>query len=144
MKTKGKPEQYGWKLKKVNDPDFWKWYENQDNIGDSLVTLAQFFIKQYGTLDVKSFEVQQAMHRDLLMKDEFYQELHQMKALLQGNTVMTVPQMTVEKPSVQNVESSKDEPVETESASEEETKSKVKQETVKVNLFSGVNPQNLI
>ncbi|MGQ7116411.1 hypothetical protein ACUOFC_68615, partial [Escherichia sp. TWPC-MK] len=45
---------------------------------------------------------------------------------------------------VQNVESSKDEPVETESASEEETKSKVKQETVKVNLFSGVNPQNLI
>ncbi|MGQ0420502.1 hypothetical protein ACT4US_15900, partial [Bacillus sp. HC-Mk] len=103
MKTKGKPEQYGWKLKKVNDPDFWKWYENQDNIGDSLVTLAQFFIKQYGTLDVKSFEVQQAMHRDLLMKDEFYQELHQMKALLQGNTVMTVPQMTVEKPSVQNV-----------------------------------------
>ncbi|MGQ7145975.1 hypothetical protein ACUOA8_43560, partial [Escherichia sp. SS-MK2] len=93
------------------------------------MTLAQFFIKQYGTLDVKSFEVQQAMHRDLLMKDEFYQELHQMKALLQGNTVMTVPQMTVEKPSVQNVESSKDEPVETESASEEETKSKVKQET---------------
>ncbi|PGC81918.1 hypothetical protein [Bacillus toyonensis] len=144
MKAKGKPEQYGWKLKKVNDSDFWEWYENQDNIGDSLVTLAQFFIKQYGTLDVKSFEAQQAMHRDLLMKDEFYQELHQMKALLQGNTVMTVPQMTVEKPSVQNVESSKDEPVETESTREEETKPKVKQELPKRNLFGGVNKENLI
>ncbi|MGA4466543.1 hypothetical protein ACPA2L_28625 [Bacillus bombysepticus] len=144
MKAKGKPEQYGWKLKKVNDPDFWDWYENQDNIGESLVTLAQFFIKQYGTLDVKSFEAQQAMHRDLLMKDEFYQEFQQMKALLKGNTVMAVSQTATEKPFVQNVESSKHDLVETEGVSKEETKSEVKQETSKGSLFGAVNPDNIL
>lgn len=144
MKAKGKPEQYGWKLKKVNDPDFWDWYENQDNIGESLITLAQFFIKQYGTLDVKSFEAQQALHRDLLMKDEFYQEFQQMKALLQGNTAMSVPKMASEKPPVQNMESPKDDPVETESANEKETKPEVKKEPPKGNLFGGVNKENLI
>lgn len=144
MKEKGKPEQYGWKLKKVNDPDFWEWYENQDNISESLVTLAQFFIKQYGTLDVKSFEAQQALHRDLLMKDEFYQEFQQMKAVLQGNTAMSVPKMAVEKLPIQNVESPKDDSVEIESTSEEETKTEVKEESPKGNLFGGVNTKNLI
>ncbi len=28
--------------KKVNDPEFWDWYENQDNIGESLFTLIKF------------------------------------------------------------------------------------------------------
>ncbi|HDR4948332.1 TPA: hypothetical protein QCR51_004920 [Bacillus cereus] len=145
MKAKGRPEQYGWKLKKVNDPDFWEWYENQDNIGESLVTLAQFFIKQYGTLDVKSFEAQQAMHKDLLMKDEFYQDFHQMKALLQGNTVVPIPKVAAEELPVQKVETSKANSVEIESTHKEETKEKeVKEESPKESLFGGVNPKNII
>ncbi|HDR6289263.1 TPA: hypothetical protein QCU33_005395 [Bacillus cereus] len=140
MKVKGKPEQYGWKLKKITDSDFWEWYENQDNIGESLVTLVQFFMKQYGTLDVKSFEAQQAMHKDLLMKDEFYQDFHQMKTLLQGNTVLSIPKVATEKSPVQNIETSKDNRVEIESAIKEETKEEVKKE----NLFGGVNPKNII
>ncbi|MBT2576863.1 hypothetical protein J7E43_05510 [Bacillus sp. ISL-8] len=144
MKEKGKPEQYGWKLKKVNDPDFWEWYENQDNIGESLITLAQFFIKQYGTLDVKSFEAQQAMHRDLLMKDEFYQEFNQMKALLKGSTVTAVPKTFDEKPSVQSVESLKNTSVEKESTSEEDKKTEVKQETPKSSLFGNVDRNNIV
>ncbi|EOQ01566.1 hypothetical protein [Bacillus cereus] len=148
MKAKGRPEQYGWKLKKITDSDFWEWYENQDNIGESLVTLAQFFIKQYGTLDVKSFEAQQAMHKDLLMKDEFYQDFYQMKALLQGNPVMSIPKVAVEELSVQDDETSKDNSVETESTIEEKTKEEVKkevkEESPKESLFGGVNPKNII
>ncbi|MDA2639241.1 hypothetical protein PDQ79_33195 [Bacillus cereus] len=139
MKAKGRPEQYGWKLKKVNDPDFWEWYENQDNMSESLVTLAQFFIKQYSTLDVKSFEAQQGMHRDLLMKDEFYQDLRQMKALLQGKTVMSIPKVAAEELPVQNVETSKANSVETENTIKE-----VKEESPKVSLFGGVDPKNII
>ncbi|MGR5965976.1 hypothetical protein ACT7DB_24255 [Bacillus cereus] len=145
MKAKGRPEQYGWKLKKITDSDFWEWYENQDNIGESLVTLAQFFIKQYGTLDVKSFEAQQAMHKDLLMKDEFYQDFHQMKDLLQGKTVMSIPKVAAEELPVQNVETSKANSVETENTIKEETKEKeVKEESPKVSLFGGVDPKNII
>jgi len=142
MKAKTKPEQYGWKLKKVNDPEFWDWYENQDNIGESLFTLIKFFIKQYGTVDVKSFEAQQAMHRDLLMKDEFYQEFNRMKILLQDNTV--VSKMITEQPSVQNIESSKDESEKKDESIEEETKKEVKQETPKSSLFGAVNRDNIV
>ncbi|MES9671190.1 MULTISPECIES: hypothetical protein [Bacillus] len=144
MKTKGKPEQYGWKLKKVNDLDFWEWYENQDNIGESLITLVQFFTKQYGTLDVKSFVAQQAMHRDLLMKDEFYRDFQHMKTLLKSNTVMNVPNVDTENTLVQPVGSSKNESVETENTSKEEAKTELKQEQPKRNLFSGVDRNNLV
>jgi len=138
MKEK-KPEQYGWKLKKVNDPDFWAWYEKQDNIGESLITLAQFFIKQYGVLDVKSFEAQQAMHRDLLLKDEFYQEFNQMKALLQGNAAMTVPNMPVEK-----VATSEKPSVEKKSVSEQKIETEVKQEKSKGSLFGAVDQNSIL
>ncbi|MDH2861923.1 hypothetical protein [Bacillus cytotoxicus] len=138
MKEK-KPEQYGWKLKKVNDPDFWAWYEKQDNIGESLITLAQFFIKQYGVLDVKSFEAQQAMHRDLLLKDEFYQEFNQMKALLQGNAAMTVPNMPVEK-----VATSEKPSVEKKNVSEQKIETEVKQEKSKGSLFGAVDQNSIL
>ncbi|MCE0553099.1 hypothetical protein LQK80_00370 [Bacillus thuringiensis] len=49
------------------------------------------------------------MHRDLLMKDEFYQEFNKMKNLLQDNTV--VSKVITEQPSVQNIEPSKGESV---------------------------------
>lgn len=143
MKEK-KPEQYGWKLKKVNDPDFWAWYEKQDNIGESLITLAQFFIKQYGVLDVKSFEAQQAMHRDLLLKDEFYQEFNQMKALLQGNATMTVPNMPVEIPSVKKVATPENHSVEKKDVNEQKIETEVKQEETKVNLFGAVDKNSIL
>ncbi|HDR4393591.1 TPA: hypothetical protein QCP61_005761 [Bacillus cereus] len=143
MKEK-KPEQYGWKLKKVNDPDFWAWYEKQDNIGESLITLAQFFIKQYGVLDVKSFEAQQAMHRDLLLKDEFYQEFNQMKALLHGNAAMTVPNMPVEKPSVEKVATSEKPSVEKKNVSEQKIETEVKQEKSKGSLFGAVDQNSIL
>lgn len=138
MKEK-KPEQYGWKLKKVNDPDFWAWYEKQDNIGESLITLAQFFIKQYGVLDVKSFEAQQAMHRDLLLKDEFYQEFNQMKALLQGNAAMTVPNMPVEK-----VATPENHSVEKKNVSEQKIETEVEQEKSKGGLFGSVDQNSIL
>lgn len=87
---KKRPEQYGWKLKKIEDEGFWKWYEAQDNINDSLIALVQFFIREYGIRDVKNFDVQQEMYRSLLLKEEFFNDLTKLKNALQEGTISFV------------------------------------------------------
>ncbi|MCR8860421.1 hypothetical protein NQ113_24935 [Bacillus pseudomycoides] len=84
---KKRPEQYGWKLKNIKDEDFWKWYEAQGNINDSLITLVQFFIREYGIRDVKNFDVQQEMYRSLLLKEEFFNDLTKLRNALQEGTI---------------------------------------------------------
>lgn len=79
---KKRPEQYGWKLKKIEDEGFWKWYEAQDNINDSLIALVHFFTKEYGIRDVKDFDIQEQMHRSLFLKEEFYHDLKMIKNLV--------------------------------------------------------------
>lgn len=89
---KKRPEQYGWKLKNIKDEDFWKWYEAQGNINDSLITLVQFFIREYGIRDVKNFDVQQEMYRSLLLKEEFFSDLTKLRnALQEGTTPLVDP-----------------------------------------------------
>jgi len=82
---KKRPEQYGWKLKKIEDEGFWKWYEAQDNINDSLIALVHFFTKEYGIRDVKDFDTQEEMHRSLFLKEEFYRDLKMIKDLVTEN-----------------------------------------------------------
>ncbi|PEQ53109.1 hypothetical protein CN469_30450 [Bacillus cereus] len=82
---KKRPEQYGWKLKKIEDEGFWKWYEAQDNINDSLIALVHFFTKEYGIRDVKDFDIQEQMHRSLFLKEEFYHDLKMVKDLMKEN-----------------------------------------------------------
>lgn len=82
---KKRPEQYGWKLKKIEDEGFWKWYEAQDNINDSLIALVHFFTKEYGIRDVKDFDIQEQMHRSLFLKEEFYHDLKLIKDLVKEN-----------------------------------------------------------
>ncbi|AUB67246.1 hypothetical protein CSW12_30925 (plasmid) [Bacillus cereus] len=82
---KKRPEQYGWKLKKIEDGSFWKWYEAQDNINDSLIALVHFFTREYGIRDVKAFDIQEQMHRSLFLKDEFYHDLKMIKDLVTEN-----------------------------------------------------------
>ncbi|PEF36416.1 hypothetical protein [Bacillus wiedmannii] len=84
---KKRPEQYGWKLKKIDDEVFWKWYEAQDNINDSLIALVHFFTKEYGIRDVKDFDIQEQMHRSLFLKEEFYHDLKMVKDLVKENKV---------------------------------------------------------
>ncbi|MGE6348808.1 hypothetical protein ACQKIY_29550 [Bacillus mycoides] len=82
---KKRPEQYGWKLKKIEDEGFWKWYEAQDNINDSLIALVHFFTKEYGIRDVKDFDIQEQMHRSRFLKEEFYHDLKMIKDLVKEN-----------------------------------------------------------
>lgn len=82
---KKRPEQYGWKLKKIEDEGFWKWYEAQDNINDSLIALVHFFTKEYGIRDVKDFDIQEQMHRSRFLKEEFYHDLKKIKDLVKEN-----------------------------------------------------------
>lgn len=84
---KKRPEQYGWKLKKIEDEGFWKWYEAQDNINDSLIALVHFFTKEYGIRDVKDFDIQEQMHRSLFLKEEFYHDLKMIKNLVKESKV---------------------------------------------------------
>ncbi|PFX36778.1 hypothetical protein COL32_27825 [Bacillus pseudomycoides] len=79
---KKRPEQYGWKLKKITDGKFWDWYTAQDNINDSLITLVNFFIKEYGIRDVKDFDIEEKMHRSLILKEEMYQDLEKIKQIV--------------------------------------------------------------
>ncbi|SFD18118.1 hypothetical protein SAMN04488168_12320 [Bacillus sp. 491mf] len=102
---KKRPEQYGWKLKNIKDEDFWKWYEAQGNINDSLITLVQFFIREYGNRDVKNFDVQQEMYRSLLLKEEFFNDLTKLRNALQEGTIPVV-NTTVEQ--VSNLENKED------------------------------------
>ncbi|HDR7494131.1 TPA: hypothetical protein QCX40_004809 [Bacillus cereus] len=114
---KKRPEQYGWKLKNIKDEDFWKWYEAQGNINDSLITLVQFFIREYGIRDVKNFDVQQEMYRSLLLKEEFFNDLTKLKNALQEGTISFV-NTTVEQ--VSNPEN-KENPEKVQHSSEKET-----------------------
>ena len=79
---KKRPEQYGWKLKKIEDEGFWKWYEAQDNIKDSLIALGHFFTKESGMWDVIDFDIKEQMHRSLFLKVEFYHDLKMIKKLV--------------------------------------------------------------
>ncbi|PEO37643.1 hypothetical protein CN555_17085 [Bacillus wiedmannii] len=82
---KKRPEQYGWKLKKIEDEGFWKWYEVQDNINNSLIALVHFFTKEYGIRDVKDFDIQEQMHRSLFLKEEVYHDLKMIKDVVKEN-----------------------------------------------------------
>lgn len=64
-----KRESFFWNLKKIENEEFFKWFESQGNIADSLYKLVCYFIDKHGLQDVGDYKIQQQMQRDILLQD---------------------------------------------------------------------------
>ncbi|MGG5737305.1 hypothetical protein [Bacillus cereus group sp. IBL03679] len=65
-----KRESFFWNLKKIENEEFFKWFESQGNIADSLYKLVCYFIDKHGLQDVGDYKIQQQMQRDILLQDK--------------------------------------------------------------------------
>uniref|UniRef100_UPI003F872E0A hypothetical protein n=1 Tax=Bacillus sp. GB_SG_008 TaxID=3454627 RepID=UPI003F872E0A len=65
-----KRESFFWNLKKIENEEFFKWFESQGNIADSLYKLVCYFIDKHGLQDVGDYKIQQQMQREILLQDK--------------------------------------------------------------------------
>ncbi|WP_241139374.1 hypothetical protein [Bacillus mycoides] len=73
-----KRESFFWNLKKIENEEFFKWFESQGNIADSLYKLVCYFIDKHGLQDVGDYKIQQQMQREILLQDkDFLNEVRQ-------------------------------------------------------------------
>ncbi|WP_114556571.1 hypothetical protein [Bacillus sp. PF5] len=82
-----KRESFFWNLKKIENEEFFKWFESQGNIADSLYKLVCYFIDKHGLQDVGDYKIQQQMQREILLQDkDFLNEVK--RVLLNGSNLI--------------------------------------------------------
>ncbi|MBG9810110.1 hypothetical protein ABD68_00285 [Bacillus endophyticus] len=64
---KKRKTQYNWKFKSNETDEFYKWFENQDNIALSLRKIVYHMIELYGTESVLNHHVDKEMSRDMFI-----------------------------------------------------------------------------
>ncbi|EOO25727.1 hypothetical protein IIU_06095 [Bacillus cereus VD133] len=75
-----KRDSFFWNLKKIENEEFFKWFESQSNIADSLYKLVCYFIDKYGLQDAADYKIQQQMQREILLQDANF--LNEVKRVL--------------------------------------------------------------
>ncbi|HDR8072454.1 TPA: hypothetical protein QCY71_005569 [Bacillus cereus] len=83
-----KRESFFWNLKKIENEEFFKWFESQSNIADSLYKLVCYIIDKHGLQDVADYKIQQQMQREILLQDEDF--LNEVKRILMNNSNLVV------------------------------------------------------
>lgn len=83
-----KRESFFWNLKKIENEEFFKWFESQGNIADSLYKLVCYFIDKYGLQDVGDYKIQQQMQREILLQDKDF--LNEVKRVLLNDSKLII------------------------------------------------------
>ncbi|HDR3885033.1 MULTISPECIES: hypothetical protein [Bacillus] len=83
-----KRESFFWNLKKIENEEFFKWFESQSNIADSLYKLVCYFIDKHGLQDVADYKIQQQMQKEILLQDKDF--LNDVKRILLNNSNLTI------------------------------------------------------
>lgn len=83
-----KRESFFWNLKKIENEEFFKWFESQSNIADSLYKLVCYFIDKHGLKDVADYKIQQQMQKELLLQDEDF--LNDVKRILLNDSNLII------------------------------------------------------
>ncbi|USK72624.1 hypothetical protein [Peribacillus asahii] len=89
---KKKRSQFNFKLKENESDDFFKWFENQDNISNSLRSVLYHVIELYGTENFLEPSIQRQLYRDTFLLES-----------LKNKEILSVNPETVES-LAQNVE----------------------------------------
>ncbi|QWH75393.1 hypothetical protein EXW59_00345 (plasmid) [Bacillus mycoides] len=92
-----KRESFFWNLKKIENEEFFKWFESQGNIADSLYKLVCYFIDKYGLQDVGDYKIQQQMQREILLQDKDF--LNEVKRVILKDSNLNIQN---EDPSIHN------------------------------------------
>ncbi|QWH64168.1 hypothetical protein EXW39_29250 (plasmid) [Bacillus mycoides] len=92
-----KRESFFWNLKKIENEEFFKWFESQGNIADSLYKLVCYFIDKYGLQDVGDYKIQQQMQREILLQDKDF--LNEVKRVILKDSNLIIQN---EDPSIHN------------------------------------------
>lgn len=71
VKEKKPREQYNWKFKGTESEEFHEWFNNQDNIGNSLRSLVYHMIDLYGTTDILDPIIQKKIITDSIILQHF-------------------------------------------------------------------------
>ncbi|PFE93569.1 hypothetical protein CN325_21535 [Bacillus thuringiensis] len=83
-----KRESFFWNLKKIENEEFFKWFESQGNIADSLYKLVCYFIDKHGLEDVGDYKIQQQMQREILLQDKDF--LNEVKRVLLNDSNLII------------------------------------------------------
>ncbi|PEI82920.1 hypothetical protein [Bacillus toyonensis] len=83
-----KRESFFWNLKKIENEEFFKWFESQGNIADSLYKLVCYFIDKHGLQDVGDYRIQQQMQREILLQDKDF--LNEVKRVLLNDSKLII------------------------------------------------------
>lgn len=118
-----KRESFFWNLKKIENEEFFKWFESQGNIADSLYKLVCYFIDKHGLQDVGDYKIQQQMQREILLQDKDF--LNEVKRFLLNDSNLIIKK---EDPSIHNERRSPNEEIET--SEEQSDNEDVKKEDV--------------
>ncbi|MGG1152610.1 hypothetical protein FC697_22440 [Bacillus wiedmannii] len=86
--TDKKRESFFWNLKKIENEEFFKWFESQGNIADSLYKLVCYFIDKHGLQDVGDYKIQQQMQREILLQDKDF--LNEVKRVLLNDSNLII------------------------------------------------------
>ncbi|RFB09414.1 hypothetical protein DZB88_27220 [Bacillus sp. OE] len=118
-----KRESFFWNLKKIENEEFFKWFESQGNIADSLYKLVCYFIDKHGLQDVGDYKIQQQMQREILLQDKDF--LNEVKRFLLNDSNLIIKN---EDPGIHNERKSPNEEIET--SEEQSDNEDVKKEDV--------------
>ncbi|EJR90569.1 hypothetical protein IKE_05952 [Bacillus cereus VD196] len=88
-----KRDSFFWNLKKIENEEFFNWFESQSNIADSLYKLVCYFIDKHGLQDVTDYKVQQQMQKEILLQDKAF--LNDIKQLLLNDTNFITPKENI-------------------------------------------------
>ncbi|PGM38171.1 hypothetical protein CN941_21285 [Bacillus cereus] len=83
-----KRESFFWNLKKIENEEFFKWFESQGNIADSLYKLVCYFIDKHGLQDVGDYKIQQQMQRGILLQDKDF--LNEIKRVILNDSNLII------------------------------------------------------
>uniref|UniRef100_UPI00402ACD7D hypothetical protein n=1 Tax=Bacillus sp. DX2.2 TaxID=3073452 RepID=UPI00402ACD7D len=103
-----KRESFFWNLKKIENEEFFKWFESQGNIADSLYKLVCYFIDKHGLQDVGDYKIQQQMQREILLQDKDF--LNEVKRVILNDSDLILKK---EDPNTHNEIKSPNEGIET-------------------------------
>ncbi len=73
---------------KIENEEFFKWFESQGNIADSLYKLVCYFIDKHGLQDVGDYKIQQQMQREILLQDKDF--LNEVKRVLLNDSNLII------------------------------------------------------
>ncbi|PEF89827.1 hypothetical protein [Bacillus cereus] len=129
-----KRESFFWNLKKIENEEFFKWFESQGNIADSLYKLVCYFIDKHGLEDVGDYKIQQQMQREILLQDKDF--LNEVKRVLLNDSNLII------KNDDQNIHNEIKSPIEVIGAPEDKSNTEdVKKEDVSKSETNALNDE---